>query len=145
MHGLYTEHRHLRPGVAIAGDLATNIYKNVSLGKIVVVTDRPLIMLASVRKQWVRMMRKVQVERARTLRSDRVAELSEQADRMRELTFSANISEDILVSDVTFADADDMVRTAPDCCFMYVTYDFAKEKLYMMTSWMPKKRNSGDL
>ena len=45
---------------------------------------------------------------------------------------------DLLDADITFATADDFVRSPPDCQVVYITYDFEREKLHMLTSWMPR-------
>ena len=57
---------------------------------------------------------------------------------MQAMTFSARPLDDLLVADVTFATADDFVRVPPVCPTVYVTYSFEREKLHMLTSWMPR-------
>ncbi len=137
MHGLKVEHRHLN-GKPLARDLATRLYIRSLHGKVVIVTDKPLSTLASVRKQWVRMMRRAQVQRARTLDHRRRIELVSQLDHMQSLSFTAKAPEDILEANVTFVTADNLVRCAPECHTMYVTYTFPRVKLHMITSWMSK-------
>ena len=57
---------------------------------------------------------------------------------MRQLKFTAQAPEDMLEADITLATADDFVRNPPDCRMVYITYDFEREKLHMLTSWMPR-------
>ena len=137
MHGLEVEHRHL-DSKSLSWDLATHLYIRSLQGKAVVVTDRPLTMLASVRKQWLRLTRKAQIEYARRLESERVPGLSSQLAHIRALKFTANAPESFLEAGVTFATVDDFIKYAPDCPTMYVTCDFPKEKLHLITSWMPR-------
>ncbi len=138
MYSLTIEHHQLVNGKSLAQDLVEHFARNAYLGKAVVATDRPVVLLAAVRKQWVKIERKVWVERARTVNSARIAELSNQYFYMRQVSFTAKPPEDVLEASITFASADDFVRIAPDCRTMYVTYNFPKEKLHMMTSWMPR-------
>lgn len=137
MHGLKVEHRHLN-GKPLARDLAMHVCGRSLHSKAVIVTNKPLSTLASVKKQWVQMMRKLQTERARTLDHRRRIELISQLDHMQSLSFTAKAPEDILEADVTFATADNLVKVAPECYTMYVTYAFPRVKLHMITSWMPR-------
>lgn len=57
---------------------------------------------------------------------------------MRQLSFTTKPPEDILEADVTFATADDFMRNPPDCQTVYITYNFEREKLHILTSWMPR-------
>ena len=137
MHGLKMEYRQL-DGKSLSRDLTTHLHKRSLQGKAVVVTDRPFTMLASVRKQWLRLTRKTQIEYARRLESERTPGLSGQLGHIQTLKFTAKAPEDILEADVTFATVEDFIRYAPDCPTMYITYDVPREKLYLITSWMPK-------
>ena len=137
MHGLFVEKYSLiyKP---LSRQLAEHIASHGSQGKIVVVTDRPITLLASVRKRWLRLIRLTECERSSTLNPTRKEHLEVQLEWMRQLRFTAKAPEDMLEADVTFATADDFVRTPPDCRMVYVTYNFEHEKLHMLTSWMPR-------
>jgi len=56
---------------------------------------------------------------------------------MENLTFTTKLH-DMLDADVTFATAEDFVRLAPTCRTIYITYNFEREKLHMLTAWMPR-------
>lgn len=138
MHTLVVEHRLAMNGRPLAIDLAERLIENIYRGKAVVVTDKPVAMLAAVRKQWLRAERKIWIERARTLNAVRISELTCQLAYMEQTSFTAKTPDDFLEADITFATADDFVRAAPDCKTMFVTYNFPRLKLHMMTSWMPQ-------
>jgi hypothetical protein len=137
MHGLNLRYRHLGKNVSLSKDLAERICERASYGKIVVVASNPTIMLSSVRKQYLRIIYRLQVERSRTLQSEQGQSLSNELARMRNLSFTTKLS-DTLEANITFATADEVARSAPECSTLYVTYDFPKERLHLMTSWMPK-------
>lgn len=103
-----------------------------------IVTRMPDALLASTRKQWLRLIRLTERERSSTLNPSRKYQIEMDIAWMRELRFSAKAPSDVLEADITFAMADDFVRNPPDCRMVYITYSFEREKLHMLTSWMPK-------
>lgn len=136
MHGLATERRCLH-GKPLSHDLAARICKDAHYCKVAVVTDKPVALLSSTRKRWLKLIRLTRNELSSTLNPVRKRQLAEQISWMQRVTFSATPPEDMLIADVTFATADDFLRTPPDCHTVYVAYDFEREKLHMLTSWMP--------
>ncbi len=137
MHGLKLRYRHVGENASFSKDLARLVYERSSYGKVVVVASKPISMLSSVRKQYLRMIYRTRIDRARTLRHEQVHTLSNELTRMQNLSFTAKLS-DMLAADVTFATAEEVAHVAPECCTLLVTYDFSREKLHLMTSWMPK-------
>lgn len=137
MHGLFIEKYSLHHK-ALSQQLAEHIAAHGPQGKVAVVTDRPIVMLASIRKQWLRLIRLAENERSSTLNATRKEQLKIHLEWMRQLRFLAKPPEDILEADITFATADDFVSNPPDCRMIYITYSFEREKLHMLTSWMPR-------
>ncbi|HUS26262.1 MAG TPA: hypothetical protein VMY99_02855 [Nevskiaceae bacterium] len=103
-----------------------------------VVSDKPVTLLASTCKHWLRLIRLVENNRSRTLNAARKEQLEIHLEWMRQLKFTAKVPEDVFEADITFATADAFVRNPPDCRMVYITYNFEREKLHMLTSWMPK-------
>jgi hypothetical protein len=136
VHTLNVKREHLKDSLARA--LVRSLCYRLPNGKVVIVTQKPVVTLAAVRKQWLRTERRLLVEHARTRKSTRIMELVQHLTMMRHTSFSAKLPEDGLESDVTFATADELIIAAPECTTMYVTYEVSKEKLYLITSWMPK-------
>lgn len=138
MHGLYIERRSLNGHGSVSWDLAHHMYARSMCGKIAVVTDKPKELMPAVRKQWFRLIRLALRERSRTLKSARIMELTQQIAHMQKMLFTCKLS-DMLEGDVTFATADDFVAMPPMCATVYVIADgVEKEKLYLLTAWMPK-------
>lgn len=137
MHELNIEYRHLDKR-SLSRDLADQIYDSSLRGNVTVVTERPITTLASIKKQWIKVIERLQVERARILQSNQAYDLDQKIIHMRRITFTAKAPYDILGSGVTFATVDDFLRFAPDCHTMYVTYGIPKDQLHLITSWMPK-------
>lgn len=137
MHALYTEQRTINGKNLLSWDLAHHLYLRSTRDRVIVATDKPVELLSATRKQWFKLMRQVTRQRSSTLNTVRSVELTEQICYMQSLRFSAKRPIDCLEADVTFATADDLIKTAPVCLTAYVTYDIGKEKQHMLTSWMP--------
>lgn len=135
MHGLMREQYLFTASTKV---LTRHMYSRMYCGKIIVVTDKPKVLLSPLRKQWLKLARKVQVERAKTLQGARIKELTAIVATMQTLRFSAEWSEDDYLADVYLATLEQLLQWPPQCATMYVTYSVDLEKLHMITSWMPK-------
>jgi hypothetical protein len=138
MHGLYVEQRSLNGHGSLSWDLAHHMYARSLCGKVAIVTDKPKELLSATRKQWMRIYRQGLNEQASSLNTPRILELIHILSHMQAMTFSAKSPDDLLQADVTFATADDFVKIPPVCPTVYVTYAFEREKLHMLTSWLPR-------
>ena len=138
MHNLCIERRSLNGHGSLSWDLTRHMYARSLCGKIAVVTDKPKELLAATRKQWMRIYRQGLNEQASSLNTPRILELTYILANMQNMVFSARSPDDLLEADVTFATADDFVRMPPVCPTAYITYAFAREKLHMLTSWLPR-------
>ncbi len=136
MHELKVLHHSSRG--SLSRDLAEQIRDRGMQGKVAIVTDRPIVLLSAARKQWYKLMRRAQRERSSTLDALKIVKLTQQIAWMQSLRFTAAAPDDLLEVDVTFATAEDFVRIPPVCRTIYVIYEFEKEKLHMLTSWMPR-------
>lgn len=124
-----------------AKDLARHLYTRMNCGKVVIVASNPSSLLPSLRKQWLKLMRKVQKERASTLNAERIYELNEVVIRMQTLRFTTTWPPDpYKLADVYIATIDELLRWAPEaeCRTVYVTCDVKLEQLYVVAAWMPK-------
>jgi len=137
MHGLYTE--RLSPeDKPLSWKLARHICSHGARGRIVVVTDMPTTLLSATRKQWFKLQRQAQNEQSSTLNPTRENMLSDRILWMQTVSFTSKPPDDLLKADITFATADDFVRVPPVCSCVYITYDFDREKLHMLTAWLPR-------
>lgn len=138
MYALFTEQRSINGKNLLSWDLAHHLYMRSVRDKVIIVTEKPVDLLASTRKQWLKLMRQVMRQRASTLNTVRTLELTEQISYMQNLQFSAKRPQEYLDADVTFATAEDFIKIAPICRTAYITCKIEREKLHMLTSWMPQ-------
>ncbi|HSW99543.1 MAG TPA: hypothetical protein VLH38_00745 [Patescibacteria group bacterium] len=136
MHGLIREEGSFgaNPGTK---DLARHLYTRMYYGKVVIVANKPLSVISPLRKQWLKLARKVQKERASTLNAARIKELSGIVGHMHGLEFTVHYPPDDYLGDVYIATVGQILRWPPQCRTMYITCDVAPEKLHMITAWMP--------
>jgi len=136
MHQLSVLYRS--PRGSLSRDIADEILERGLYGKIAVVTDKPIALLSATKEQWLKLARRAQHDRSSTLDARKVSALTQQIAWMQLLRFSATAPDDLLEAHVTFATAEDFIRVPPICQTLYVAYEFKIEKLYMLTSWMPR-------
>lgn len=138
MHGFYTEKRKLPIGISLSKDLSQHIFTRAAHGKVVVVAERPQDLAAVTKKQWHILTRLVQRERASTLKTTRIAELSNQVAWMQRLTFTARQKREPINSCVLFARAEDVAADPPICSTLYITQELSSEQFSLISSWLPK-------
>jgi hypothetical protein len=136
MYGLIREEGSLgsNPG---AKDLARHLFSRMACGKAVVVADRPNVMYASLRKQWLKLARKVSKEQSSTLNASRLLRLSGMAACMQTMRFTTDWPDDY-TADVAIATVEQLLQWSPDCRTMYVTCEVSIEQLHLITAMMPK-------
>jgi hypothetical protein len=137
MHQLFVEERP-QSGGGISGDLAKHLYGRLLRGRVVVVCDNPRALMSAVCKQWLKVCRQVQRERASTLDASKVLELVHMLGRIQGLKFSAKPPSEELEADVSFATIEQLLAWAPTCHTMYVTCEVTTERLHLITAWMPR-------
>lgn len=135
MHGLIHEEGAFgaNPGTK---DLARHLYTRMSCGKVVIVAKNPRTLISALRKQWLKLARKVHKERASTLSGSRIYELTNIVSRMYTLQFTTHYPPDECPGDIYLATVDQLLRWAPECRTMYVTCEIEREKLHLITAWM---------
>lgn len=138
MHELVIEKRQLNNKL-LSRDLAELLFEYSFSGKAVVVTDNPVVLHSAVRRRWQHMMRRLQVDRSRTLNHAEIHDINARLYFVRHIRFSSKSPEDDLLSaNITFMEPGDCVRVAPSCQTLCVAGEVPREKLYLMTAWMPR-------
>jgi hypothetical protein len=136
---LYREKRRATTYIELARDIACCLYERCT--KSVVVTDKPLVSLALVSKQWKQMERRLTNERTSMLDVQKIQGLTREIAWIQTRKFSVNADPEafeLLEAGVIFATVKELLRFAPECQALYVTCPISKEQLYMITAWMPR-------
>jgi hypothetical protein len=74
---------------SVAADMMRHLHTRQHLGKAAVITDQPLAMLAAARKQWLKLSRAIQKQRAQTLNADKILKYTHTITHMQHLHFTA--------------------------------------------------------
>ena len=139
MHGFYIEERTLPPGVNLSRDLAQHIFMRGAKGCVVVATNQPHDLQSITKKQWNALIRLVERERASTLKSARITELSNQIAWMQRLHFTSKLSDEWPENAVVFATPTELLASPPLCSTLYFTSTLDTERFYLLTSWLPNR------
>lgn len=138
MHELVIEKRQLNNKL-LSRDIAELLFECAFSGKAVVVTDNPVVLHSAVRRRWQYMVRRLQVDRSRTLNHSEIDNINNQLYFARRARFSSKSpDDDLLIADITFMTLSDCAHIAPICQTLCVASEVSREKLYFMTAWMPR-------
>lgn len=112
MYGLVIEERQLNNKL-LSRDLAELLFEYVRYGKIVVATDKPTVLHSTIRRRWQYLVRRLQVDRSRTLNYVEIDDINRRLYFAQHVRFSSKPPEDdLLDAGITFMKASDCVRVA---------------------------------
>lgn len=106
-------------GNSISTDMMRHLHTRQYLGKALVITDQPTVMLSASRKQWLKLSRYIQKQRAATLDADKILKYTHAVTHMQHLRFSAKPPLDS-DADVYFLSANDAVTIPTHCQTVYL-------------------------
>ena len=135
MSDVYIEERMTPPHISLSWDLAHHLYIRGPQGRVVIITNKPFSLHASLRKQWVALLRQVQRERSSTLQGGRIIALSDQIMWMQRLLFSHS-SPDETYANVYVTTLANYHCAHWDCDALYVTCDLSQETKKQLTENM---------
>ncbi len=138
MHGLIIEYRTIKHNLPLSRGLASHMHDRYIYGKIAVATNNPVALLSSVRKQWLRLIRLAERERASTLDHQRKYELDQTIWQMRNISFTAQNPADDPVAFVSFATVEQFRLFPPMCATLYILDPAERIDVHMLASWMPR-------
>lgn len=137
MHGLNTERHRISDSNSLSADIARHLQTRLSEGnKVCVVTDKPKDLMPAVRKNWLKLVRRVQRQRAGTIKPLEILEYTQKIAHMQQIEFVANPPDDFIGVNVGFATPAQVLRYAPDCQTMYIACSVQHDKLHLMTAMM---------
>jgi hypothetical protein len=104
---------------SIAADIARHLHTRQHLGRTIVITDQPAAMLAATRKQWVKICRAVQKQRAQTITADKILKFTHAISHMQRMKFTAKSPLELDAS-VYFMAPDNLEVVPLHCLTIYV-------------------------
>lgn len=137
MYGLLRE-EHSLGSQASTKILARHLYARTHCGKVVIVADNPDSLHAALRKQWLKLCRKVFKEQASTLNAQRIQELSNMVSFMQNLHFATDWPPNDS-ADVYIISPEQVLEFAPECRTLYITCTMEREDMHKASAWMDKR------
>lgn len=137
MGGIYVERRPDTGGDTMSWDLAHHLFARQLQGTVVILTNNPAGLLPALRKQWLRVTRKVQRERASTLDASLILELTKMAGRMQNTVFTTKSSYEELGADVYIMDDSQLQEVPFSCHTFYIAEPVGEERLAAIQEAMP--------
>lgn len=109
------------PPTPIASDIARHLQSRQFLGITVVVCANPFSMLSALRKQWLRLTRNLQKQRASTLNAEEILRFTHTIMHMQHLQFVAQVPVLGGEGHIYFVTPDELQSLPPGCVSLYIT------------------------
>jgi hypothetical protein len=105
---------------SLSADLTRHLHTRQYLGKALVLCSRPAIMLSAMRKQWLRLARGAQKQRASTLDADKILKYTHVITHMQHVTFTAKTPLEHPDADIYILHPDTSALMPPQCWSVYI-------------------------
>src|SRR5215471_6519898 len=92
----------------IAADMMRHLHTRQYLGKTIVICQRPAILMPAAHKQWLRLSRTIQRQRASTINADKILKYTRTITHMQHLRFVARTPLESPDADVFFLTQDQL-------------------------------------
>jgi hypothetical protein len=113
--------RSARGSDSLAADIMRHLHTREYLGKALVICDQPAVTLSAARKQWLKLARVIQKQRASTLNADKILKYTHAIAHMQHLHFSSRSVAEDPDSDIYFLTAEQLHTLPMQCLTIYVT------------------------
>jgi len=115
-----------------------HVHSRQHLGKTIVVCENPVVMLSAARKQWLKLSRTIQKQRASTLNADKILKYTHAIARMQHMHFTMKPPLDRPEADIYFL-APEALATMPSNCYsLYILEALAPENIDRITERIPQ-------
>lgn len=138
MQGIIIENRVINDNLPLSRDIARHLKDRRVYGKAAIAAGNPVALLGSVRRQWLRLIRLAERERASTLNHELKDQLDQVIWQMKNTSFTAQDPADDPVADVLFATVEQFRLFPPICITLYIVEPIEKINQHMLASWMPR-------
>ncbi|HLZ15150.1 MAG TPA: hypothetical protein VKQ34_04135 [Candidatus Saccharimonadales bacterium] len=124
---------------SIVADSMRHLHTRQHLGKAVVVCDQPVVMLSAARKQWLKLSRIIQKQRAQTLNADKILKYTHTITHMQHMQFSARSPLEKPDADVYFVSPRELRLVPVHCWSTYIIEPVAAEQAAMLVAQLPSE------
>lgn len=122
---------------SIAADVMRHVHTRQHLGKVAVFCDQPPILLPASRKQWLKLSRAIQKQRASTLNADKILKYTHTITHMQHMRFTAKSPLENPDADVYFLDKHTYKMMPLHCYSLYITWPTERAVAQAMLTQLP--------
>jgi hypothetical protein len=126
-----------QPNPSVAANITFHLHARKHLGKAVVVVQNPIGLMSVVRKQWLRLTRAAQNQRASTLNADRILRLTYAITHMQRVTFAAKTPLEMPSAHIFFITPDQLAVMPHNCFSAYIAADVDARAMAGVINQMP--------
>jgi len=124
---------------SIAADMMRHLHTRQHLGKAVIICDQPVAILAAARKQWLKIARSIQKQRASTLNADKILKYTHTITHMQHMRFSTHTPLEDPGADVYFLAADGCTTMPVHCFSIYQAIDLDENVAQHIIKQLPSE------
>lgn len=124
---------------SLAADLMRHLHTRQYLGKTVVICDQPNAMLSTTRKQWLKLSRTLQRQRASTLNADKILKFTHGIAHMQHLRFGTKDPLEHPSTDIFFLQPDNTSILPAQCFSVYLATPFDPSVLSAIIEQLPSE------
>jgi hypothetical protein len=120
-----------------AADMMRHLRTRQHLGKAIVLCERPDLMLATARKQWMKLSRTIQKQRAMTLNADKILKYTHTIIHMQNMRFTTAPPLQDPAGDVYFTSPSELKLAPVDCLTAYIHHDVSSAQAATLIGQLP--------
>jgi hypothetical protein len=122
---------------SITADAMRHLNTRQHLGKALVVSNQPIIFMGAARKQWLKLSRTLQRQRASTLNADKILKYTHAVTRMQRMYFSIKTPLERPEADVYFLSPQDLHSMPANCWTTYLLCPIDTELIANLLPQLP--------
>lgn len=124
---------------SLAADLMRHVHTRQYLGKTVVICDQPIVLLSAARKQWLKLSRNLQRQRASTLNADKILKYTHGIAHMQRLKFSTKQPLEQPTADIFFLHSDALDILPAQCFNVYLAVELTASQIETLVTQLPNE------
>ena len=122
---------------SIAADMMRHLHTRQHLGKALVICEHPVVVLSAARKQWLKIARSLQKQRASTLNADKILKYTHTITHMQHLHFTAKSPLEDPEADVYFTTLANLQAVPLHCFSIYLTVQLQPAQVAYLVAHLP--------
>lgn len=122
---------------SLSADIARHLHTRQYLGKAVIICNRPPIVLSAMRKQWLKLSRTAQKQRASTLNADKILKYTHTIAHMQHLRFTTKTPLEQPEADVYILAPENATQMPAQCWSVYIDAKVNAEATNALLAQLP--------